>query len=233
MFNGSLKHRLVLCTGWFLALGGPAHAELSNEQLGYFLREALGYDARTLSCLGAPNNAYQPIAAEATLYSSENRGTIEPLVVNFLEARSLVNHAYESGGDPSSATTSLSEAVTDLVDACSSAITEMDEHLTPEQRAKRARTLENQGIDPMHALLELTPQQREELRAARQARDLVLRNHQSRKDLSACTEAMSQFMATINSVLTEGQKNEADAHKTAMWNQLAAAQAHDESRLAE
>lgn len=233
MFKAQLRWTVACCAALSLTLAGTARAELTDEQLGCHLRDALGFDARTLSCLGAPSNTYQLIAAEATLFCDQNRATVEPLIGAFLTAKAAAHRAYESGGEVSSADSALIEAIEELAAESGTAVSEMEGHLTTDQRTSRARVDDNRLLDPTIAILELTSEQRNDLRNAQRTRDLVLRNHCGRKSLTECASAMSAFGVAVDEVLTENQESALAAARTTMWTYLAAAQAHDESLMGE
>jgi hypothetical protein len=217
-----------------LALGcwsGPLQAETSAEQLGCQLREALGFDAKTLSALAVPSNHYSLIAAEATTFCNGNRETIEPLIAAAMAARSAAMTAYQSEGDVVAADEDWIEAIQALRAQCNSVVADMEEHLTGGQQTQRSRVDANRLLDTTIALLDVTSEQRTALRSAQRTRDQVLRHHKSRKDLTAVKAALEAFETSVSATLDASQETARSELASTMANYQVAAQVHDESLL--
>lgn len=200
-------------------------------ELGCRLRDALGFDARTLSCLGVEAQTYSLIDSDAESFCDTNRATVESLIDAVTAAKGAALAAYEKGEDVATADQAVISAVGALAAECGDVIGSMSARLTDQQRSSQANVTANRLLDPAIALLELSSEARDTLRAAQRTRDLVLKGHASRKDLTACAEAVSEFDAVVEATLPIGQQTERTGFQTTQWSHWADAQALDESQM--
>lgn len=225
--------RRIACSALVIGLIAvqEAAATTTAAELGCRLRDALGFDARTLSCLGVDAETYALIDSDAESFCDSNRATVESLIDAVTAAKAAALVAYEKDGEVATADLAVISAIGALAAESGSAISNMTAHLTVQQQASQANVANNRLLDPNLALLELASEARDTIRAAQQARDLMLKGHCSRKDLAACAEAVSTFEAVVTATLSGGQQSERSGFQTTQWSHWADAQAHDESQM--
>lgn len=227
-------HRMitgVLSLGLGLVLPASAWGQQFTDcQRGEQLRDALGLGLMELASMGADATTRQAVQQAAEEFYQENHVTIEPLLDAAMEAKEQAFRAYElDAEDIEAKDQACTDALAALVSACGQLITTMDGSLTETQQSLHARGLANPLMDSGLCFLDLTSQQRSDIRTAQRARDEVLRHHKLRKNLSKVRQAHAAFETALDSILTSGQKTERQSLATTRHQNLHDAMVFEEA----
>lgn len=196
--------------------------EIPTCKLAARWRSALGFDGPQMAALGVNSETLQSIVAQAESYCSQNRGTVEPLLAAIQSARQNRFRAYELGTATNDDDQTLLNAISALAEVSSTPISTLKQYLSTPQQSLFDRIAANRLLDPALAIIDLTSQQRSDLRSAQRTRDLTLKHHRNRKDLVACKSASDTFNVAVATALTDDQETEYETNQTNASNHFGA-----------
>ncbi len=223
-------HKILWAGCVVLGVFTPAMAdEIPACRLGGELRDALGFGPQVLAALAVDETTHINIAGAAETWCGQNRETVEPLLTAVRTAKKNAFRQYELGGQTATTDQALIDAIASLASSCSTVISTMDNHLSVEQRALRGHTGDNCLLDSPLCLLELTEQQRTDLRSAQRTRDLVIKHHKNRKDLAAVKDAHADFVTAMTATLTQAQQTQHQTRVSAQRQHLGGVMAREET----
>ncbi|MCG8409299.1 MAG: hypothetical protein MI923_29190, partial [Phycisphaerales bacterium] len=194
---------------------------LSNCEFAKLLRQAIGLGPSELAAMAVSTTDCNTIAAAAETHCTTNRTTLEPLLEAVEDAMQAAFRAYElKAEDIATKDQACRDAIDALEAQCGSLLTTVYNTLDSTQETSHSRRCERPLMDVDVAMLDLTTQQRDDIRTAQRTRDKVLRHHKDRKDLPSAKQAFDDFETELASVLTTAQENARDAHLTALIDNL-------------
>jgi len=216
------RHHMIagcLCIGIILgaATSVPATAEEPTVcELAVQLRLLLGTGPSEMATLGLDVTDYDTVVAEVEQFCTSNRETVEPLIEAALAARRQAFRAYEAEAaddetqdqDCQDKDQALRTARATLASACANLMTVINADLSADQGTLLARCDAQPLLDIRVRMLDLTAQQRTDLRAAQQTRDQTLRHHKNRKNLNLVKQAHEAFTTALAAILTQDQQDD-------------------------
>lgn len=210
----------IMCVGVLASCASITQADLSGLSDCEFarqLRQALGLGPPELAAMAVSTNDCNTISAAAETFCVNNRTTLEPLLEVVQDARQAAFQAYElNAEDIAAKDQACRDAIDDLEAECGSLLTTVYNTLDTNQETQHVRRRERPLVDVDVAMLDLTVQQRDEIRTAQRMRDEALLHHKDRKDLPSVKQALDTFETELASILTTAQESARDAFLSAL-----------------